>query len=73
MVEGFASTDKSKPYVPLNSLANDRGYQDGEATATCFCGAVQLAFVSLSPQSLTILILHEKIGHLLALLLSSLP
>jgi hypothetical protein len=47
MAEGFAAADKSKPYVPLSSLAADRGYKDGEATATCFCGAVQLAFVSL--------------------------
>jgi hypothetical protein len=48
MVQSFAASDKSKPYVALNSVAKDRGYKDGEATATCLCGAVQLAFVSLT-------------------------
>jgi hypothetical protein len=47
MTEGFAGADKSKPYIGLNSLATDRGYKDGQATAICLCGAVQLAFVSL--------------------------
>jgi len=39
----MASTaDKSKPYIPLPS---DGAFsKDGEATATCFCGAVQLSF-----------------------------
>jgi hypothetical protein len=50
MAEGFATADKSKPYVALNSVAKDRGYIDGDATATCMCGAVQLAFVSLIPE-----------------------
>jgi hypothetical protein len=49
MAEGFAAADKSKPHIPLNSLATDRGYKDGEATATCFCGAVQLAFPTEGP------------------------
>ena len=42
-----ASTDKSEPYFPLASPASDGWSKEGEATATCFCGAVQLAFVSL--------------------------
>jgi hypothetical protein len=46
MTEGFAAADKTKPYIALNSAASDRGYKDGQATATCLCGAVQLAFVS---------------------------
>lgn len=46
MAEGFATADKSKPYLGLNSIAKDRGYKDGDATATCLCGAVQLGFVS---------------------------
>jgi len=48
-----SAADKSKPYVPLNSVdpAKDRGYKDGLATATCFCGAVQLAFVGCKSQS----------------------
>lgn len=41
-----STADKSKPYIPLASLANDGWSKDGKATATCFCGAVQLAFVS---------------------------
>lgn len=48
MTEGFATADKSKSYIALNSIAEDRGYKNGEATATCLCGAVQLAFVSLT-------------------------
>lgn len=45
-VQGFAASDKSKPYIALNSIAKDRGYIGDLATATCLCGAVQLAFVS---------------------------
>jgi hypothetical protein len=41
--------DKSKPYIPLAGLANDGWSKEEEATATCFCGAVQLAFVSTVP------------------------
>lgn len=41
-----ASSDKSKPYIPVAGLARDGYSRDDEATATCFCGAVQLAFVS---------------------------
>src|SRR5436190_423103 len=46
MATGFAAADKTKPYIGKNSLADDRGYKDGNATATCMCGVVQLAFVS---------------------------
>jgi hypothetical protein len=42
------ATDKTKPYFPLAGLANDGWSNEDEATATCYCGAVQLAFVSLS-------------------------
>ena len=42
----LAAADKSKPYFPLAGQAEDVWSKDGEATATCFCGAVQLAFVS---------------------------
>lgn len=42
--------DKSKPYFPLAGSANDGWSKEDEATATCFCGAVQLAFVSLAPE-----------------------
>lgn len=40
------SADKSKPHFPLAGSANDGWSNEDEATATCFCGAVQLAFVS---------------------------
>ncbi|KAN0121752.1 Mss4-like protein [Hyaloscypha variabilis] len=39
-----ATADRSKPYFPLAGLANDGWSNDHEATATCLCGAVQLAF-----------------------------
>ncbi len=43
-----SSADKSKPYIPSPvGLVTDGYSKDGEATATCFCGAVQLAVVSL--------------------------
>lgn len=44
-MESFAEHDKSKPFIANNSVAKDRGYIDDLATATCLCGAVQLAFV----------------------------
>lgn len=47
MATPAATVDKSKPYFPLAGSANDGWSKEGEATATCFCGAVQLAFVSL--------------------------
>jgi hypothetical protein len=43
------AADKTKPYFPLAGLADDGWSRDEEATATCFCGAVQLAFVSRGP------------------------
>ncbi|KAI0421468.1 Mss4-like protein [Xylaria grammica] len=44
-----AAADKTKPYIPFNSLQQDGWSKDTEATATCFCGAVQLAFPTESP------------------------
>ena len=44
------AVDKSKPYMPLAGGADDGWSKEDEATATCFCGAVQLAFVSLAPE-----------------------
>jgi hypothetical protein len=43
------AADTFKPYIPLAGLANDGWSKEDEATATCFCGAVQLAFVSMTP------------------------
>ncbi|KAJ7702186.1 Mss4-like protein [Mycena rosella] len=45
----LAAADKSKPYFPLAGLANDGFSNQDEATATCFCGAVQLAFPTNGP------------------------
>lgn len=42
--------DKSKPYFPLAGGADDGWSTEDEATATCFCGAVQLAFVSVDSE-----------------------
>ncbi|KAJ7786705.1 hypothetical protein B0H14DRAFT_3583759 [Mycena olivaceomarginata] len=44
-----AHMDKSKPYIPLPGGAADGWSTEGEATATCFCGAVQLKFVAQDP------------------------
>ncbi|CAD6443394.1 ad9c4aaf-810f-4e42-8229-0627d38029b9 [Sclerotinia trifoliorum] len=38
------ATDKSKTYFPLAGGASDGWSNEEEATATCFCGAVQLSF-----------------------------
>lgn len=47
MTTSIDNGDKSTPYYPLAGQANDGYSKEGEATATCFCGAVQLAVVSL--------------------------
>jgi hypothetical protein len=48
----MALTDKTKPHFPLAGLASDGWSTEDEATATCYCGAVQLAFVSFSALAL---------------------
>jgi len=47
----MATTDTSKPYFPLAGSATDGWSKEDEATATCYCGAVQLAFVSPASES----------------------
>jgi hypothetical protein len=42
----MSAYDKKQPNISKNSLKQDGYSIDGEATATCYCGAVQLAFVS---------------------------
>lgn len=42
------ASDKSKSYFPVAGESGDGWSTEDEATATCFCGAVQLAFVSHS-------------------------
>ncbi|GME58433.1 Mss4-like protein [Neofusicoccum parvum] len=44
-----STADKSKPYIPLAGCADDGWSKEDEATATCFCGAVQLAFPTQKP------------------------
>jgi len=41
--------DKSKPYFPLAGLADDGYSKEDVATATCFCGTVQLEFPTHGP------------------------
>ncbi|KAF7345654.1 putative glutathione-dependent formaldehyde-activating gfa [Mycena venus] len=43
------SVDKFKSHFPLAGSANDGWSTDEEATATCFCGAVQLKFPTQGP------------------------
>ncbi|KAF2849770.1 hypothetical protein T440DRAFT_533334 [Plenodomus tracheiphilus IPT5] len=50
--------DRSKPYIPLAGLANDGYSNDDEATATCYCGAVQLAFPPSGPGLVNTFICH---------------
>ncbi|KAL8787687.1 MAG: hypothetical protein Q9195_007643 [Heterodermia aff. obscurata] len=42
-------TNHSKPYFPLAGQAEDGWSKEDEATATCYCGAVQLAFPTKPP------------------------
>jgi hypothetical protein len=49
----MTAADKSKPHFPLAGLASDGYSKEDEATATCFCGAVQLAFVSSFTSTIT--------------------
>ncbi|KAK4167963.1 Mss4-like protein [Cladorrhinum sp. PSN259] len=44
-----ATADKSRAYIPLAGGASDGWSTEHEATATCFCGAVQLAFPTKAP------------------------
>ncbi|KAI1101729.1 Mss4-like protein [Jackrogersella minutella] len=44
-----ATADKSKPYIPLAGGASDGWSKENEATATCFCGTVQLSFPTEGP------------------------
>ncbi|KAL3470592.1 Mss4-like protein [Aspergillus californicus] len=53
----ISDTDK-KPYFPLAGVRQD-GWSDGDrATATCFCGAVQLSFPTHPPGLVDTFICH---------------
>ncbi|KAH7371143.1 Mss4-like protein [Pyrenochaeta sp. MPI-SDFR-AT-0127] len=49
MSDSVRDSNKSEPYLPLAGLTRDGYSNDKEATATCYCGAVQLAFPTEGP------------------------
>jgi hypothetical protein len=53
-----ALADKSKSYLPLASGASDGWSKEDSATATCYCGAVQLAFPTTGPGLFSTFICH---------------
>lgn len=53
-----ATADKSKPYIPLAGCADDGWSKEDSATATCFCGAVQLAFPTQGPGLVSTFVCH---------------
>jgi hypothetical protein len=53
-----ATADKSKPYIPLAGGTSDGWSKEDSATATCFCGAVQLEFPTKSPGLLGSFVCH---------------
>ncbi|KAJ5825296.1 hypothetical protein N7474_002434 [Penicillium riverlandense] len=53
-----AAADKSKPYIPLSGGADDGWSKEDQATATCYCGAVQLAFPTQGPGLVDTFICH---------------
>jgi len=53
-----ATADKSVPYFPLAGGADDGWSKEDSATATCFCGVVQLAFPTQGPGLLSTFVCH---------------
>lgn len=53
-----ATADKSKPCFPLAGGADDGWSKEDSATATCYCGAVQLAFPTQGPGLLNTFVCH---------------
>ncbi|KAF8848180.1 hypothetical protein BDZ45DRAFT_681388 [Acephala macrosclerotiorum] len=53
-----AIADKSKPYFPLAGGASDGWSKEDSATATCFCGAVQLSFPTQGPGFVASFVCH---------------
>jgi hypothetical protein len=53
-----ATADKSKPYIPLAGGADDGWSKEDSATATCFCGAVQLSFPTVAPGLVSTFVCH---------------
>ncbi|CAK7235015.1 hypothetical protein SCUCBS95973_009127 [Sporothrix curviconia] len=53
-----ASADKTKPYIPQAGSASDGWSTSDRATATCFCGTVQLSFPTEGPGLLNTFLCH---------------
>ncbi len=53
-----ANDDRSKPYFPLAGGASDGWSNEESATATCYCGAVQLSFPTSGPGLLSTFVCH---------------
>ncbi|OQE31043.1 hypothetical protein PENFLA_c002G09683 [Penicillium flavigenum] len=53
-----AAADKVKPYIPLAGCADDGWTKEDQATATCYCGGVQLAFPTQGPGLVDTFICH---------------
>ncbi|KAL4893726.1 Mss4-like protein [Aspergillus ambiguus] len=51
-------SDKSSPYIPLAGGADDGWSKEDQATATCYCGAVQLAFPTRGPGLIDTFLCH---------------
>ncbi|KAJ5416385.1 hypothetical protein N7491_011287 [Penicillium cf. griseofulvum] len=54
----MAARDNSKPYIPVAGGADDGWSKEGQATATCYCGAVQLAFPTQPPGLVDTFVCH---------------
>lgn len=52
------NTNKSEPYFPLAGGADDGWSKEASATATCYCGAVQLAFPTEGPGLTSAFVCH---------------
>ncbi|KAI5478492.1 hypothetical protein MNV49_005020 [Pseudohyphozyma bogoriensis] len=55
--------DKTKPYFPLANLSQDGWSNDKKASATCFCGQVQLAFPVSGPGLGDVFVCHCSDCH----------
>ncbi|KAL2833945.1 Mss4-like protein [Aspergillus pseudoustus] len=52
------AANKTRPYIPLAGSANDGWSTKDQATATCYCGAVQLAFPTQGPGIVDTFVCH---------------
>ncbi|KAI1090457.1 Mss4-like protein [Rostrohypoxylon terebratum] len=59
------TTDKSKKYFPIAGRASDGWSTETGATATCFCGGIQLAFTppSATNSGLDVRLKLHRLGH----------